>query len=297
MKHMAYTTNPRVEQVRYEAYCLVHYSHQSTRQVARHLGYAQSTIVKWSQGKPQYGAHGRVVIPTRSSKPHAHPKQLSGDTVSRILKLRRERNQCAEILHYRLQKQGITVSLSSVKRVLRRHGVSRYSQWKKWHQYPPRPLPVKPGTLVEIDSVLEGPPVDRLCAYALLDVHSRWAYAAPVMQPNSRASVRFLGEAQAVSPFPFQTIQSDHGSEYSKWFTKIVEHRGITHRHTRVRTPSDNGHVERFIRTLQDACLHRIPRVMRIWKKEIPEFLHYYNYERPHMALQYKTPVEVITSY
>ena len=297
MKHMAYTMNPRIEQVRYEAYCLVHYHKWSSRQTARHLGYAQSTIVKWSQGKPRYGRYGRIVIPTRSSKPHAHPRQLSGEIVSRILELRRERNQCAEILHHRLLKEGVIVSLSSVKRVLKRHGISRYSQWKKWHQYPPRPLPAKPGFLVEIDSVLEGPPRERLCAYALLDVCSRWAYAAPVTQPNSRASARFVREAQAVSPFSFRTIQSDHGSEYSKWFTKVVEHEGIIHRHSRVRTPTDNGHVERFIRTLQDNCLHHIPRVMRIWKKEIPEFLHYYNYERPHMALEYKTPVEVITSY
>ena len=70
-----------------------------------------------------------------------------------ILQYRAERNQCAEILHYRLTDNGYSVSLSSVKRVLKRYGCSRYSRWKKWHQYPPRPLAEKPGILVEIDTI------------------------------------------------------------------------------------------------------------------------------------------------
>ncbi|MBI2446808.1 MAG: transposase, partial [Parcubacteria group bacterium] len=35
-------------------------------------------------------------------------------------------------------------------------------------------------------------------------------------------------------------------------------------------------------------------RDYKIWKKEIPEFLHYYNTERPHMGLNFKTPIEMI---
>jgi len=77
----------------------------------------------------------------------------------------------------------------------------------------------------------------------------------------------------------------------------MLEHCGIHHRHSRVRKPTDNGHIERFIRTLQDECLYRIPRSYRVWKQEIPEYLHYYNTERPHMGLAMKTPLEVVQSY
>ncbi len=151
--------------------------------------------------------------------------------------------------------------------------------------------------LVEVDSMHEGPPAERVSAFALLDVCSRWGYAEPVLRTTSRATTYFLQRAQHTAPFSFSTIQTDHGSEFSKWFTKVAEYQGFSHRHTRVRTPTDNGHVERFIRTLQDECLHRIPRELRVWKKEIPEYLRYYNEERPHMALDYQTPMEVITSY
>ena len=158
-------------------------------------------------------------------------------------------------------------------------------------------MPEAPGFLVEVDSVHEGPPQDRLSAFALIDVNSRWGYAEPTIRATSRASARFVLRAQRISPFPFRTIQTDNGSEFSKWFTKVTEHTGASHRHTRVRTPTDNAHVERFIQTLQRECLHRIPKRFTIWQKEISDFLLYYNEERPHMALDYQTPLQVVRRY
>ena len=269
----------------------------SVREVARHLGYAHNTVLNWLKRRPEYGWHGRLEIPTRSSRPHHHPRELNQDIINRILEVRAEKNQCAEIIHWRLSQEGILISISSIKRTLRRLGISKYSKWKKWHQYPPRPVPERPGLLVEIDSVHEGQPKDRLSAYALIDVNSRWAYAEPSLKINSWSSVRFIKSAMIKAPFNFKTIQTDHGSEFSKQLTKVIEYAGINHRHSRVRTPTDNGHIEKFIRTLQDECLHRIPRDFRIWQREIPEFLEYYNTKRPHMGLKMKTPLEVVRSY
>lgn len=289
---MSYTSNPHVERVRMEAARMVQKGY-STVEVARHFGYSQSAIVKWVHRARLLPQNIRL-MPTRSSRPHHHPHELAPELVSAILRYREERNQCAEILHHRLTDDGYQVSLSSVKRVLKRFGCSRYSRWKKWHQYSPRPLPEWPGILVEIDSVHEGPPQDRLSAFALIDVHSRWGYAEPTLRATSHQAARFVTRAQGTAPFSFRTVQTDHGSEFSKWFTKVVEHNGVTHRHSRVRTPTDNAHVERFIQTLQKECLHRISKNFGVWQKEIPEFLRYYNTERPHMALQYQTPLQII---
>lgn len=289
---MPYTSNPRIERVRMEAVRLVQKKY-STVEVARHFGYSQSAVVKWVHRARILPQNART-IPTGSSRPHHHPHELAPEIVSAILRYRAERNQCAEILHHRLISDGYLVSISSVKRVLRRFGCSRYSRWKKWHQYPLRPMPEKPGILVEIDSVHEGPTEDRLSAFALIDVHSRWGYAEPTLRATSRHAARFVANARTVAPFPFHTVQTDHGSEFSKWFTKVIEHHGVIHRHSRVRTPTDNAHVERFIQTLQKDCLHRISKNFRSWQKEIPEFLRYYNTERPHMALQYQTPLQII---
>lgn len=264
----------------------------STRRAARYTGYNQSSIVRWVQ---EARNSNLLVIPTRSSRPHNHPRQLSDEIVRKILAMRAERNQCAEILYHRLLDNGYRVSLSSVKRVLKRFGCSRYSRWKKWHQYPPRPLAEKPGILVEIDTIHDGPHEDRLYVYTMLDVCSRFAYAEAAMKINTHRSLKFVRSASL--PFLVQTLQSDHGPEFSKWFTKMVAVDGIAHRHSRVRRPNDNAHLERFNRTIQNECLNRVSRNLRSWQKEIPEYIRYYNEERLHMGLNFKTPAEVMQSY
>lgn len=294
MGYMPYTTNPHLPRLRMEAANLVLNDRWSTRQVARHTGFNQSTIVRWVN-KAKHST--RNTIPTQSSRPFHHPKALSKDIVQTIIDYRLKHRRCAEVLHHLLLRDGYTVSLSSIKRTIKRCGFSRYDKKKKWHQYPPRPQPKKPGLLLELDTIWDGPHLRRMYVYALLDVCSRWAYALPAERANTLSSINFVSIASKIAPFQFQMIQTDHGSEFSKQFTKIIEHSGIKHRHSRVRRPTDNGHVERFNRTIQEECLNRIDRNFTSWKKYIPEYIHFYNTERPHMGLDFKTPLEVMRSY
>lgn len=292
--YMPYTTNPHLPKVRMKAVRLVR-AGWPIRQASRYIGVQPSTVLRWVRKAP---ADGRRTIPTLSSRPHHHPRELSVETVQATLTYRAKYQRCAEVIHYLLLKDNIQVSLSSVKRTLKRHGLTYPSPWKKWHQYPPRPIPEKPGILVEIDTMWDGLVKERLSVYACIDLCSRWAYALPVDKVNAVQSVRFVGQALNQAPFSVKMIQSDHGSEFAKWFTKQLLIKGIDHRHSRVRKPSDNGHIERFIRrTLQEECLNRIPRNFRAWQKVIPEYIHYYDNERPHMALNMQTPIEVLRSY
>lgn len=294
--YMPYTKNPQMPELRMKAVRLVQEG-WSVREVARHLNYAHNTILNWLKRKPEYGTYGRLVIPTRSSKPSHHPNTLKPEIVKEILRLRNERQQCAEILHYRLGEEGVVISLSSVQRVLRRFEMRRFSRYKKWHTYPPRPIPEKPGILVQIDTVWDGLGSERLYIYTLLDVCSRWAYAEPMLEANTFRSIEFLERAKIKAPFQFQTIQSDHGSEFARRFSIRTQKQGMAHRHSRIRTPNDNAHLERFNRTIQDECINQISRNLKSWKKEIPDYLRYYNTERPHMGLRFKTPLEVVRSY
>ena len=265
----------------------------SVREAARHFGYTHSAVVKWV-ARARTLPHNLHTLPTRSSRPHTHARALPNEIVSRILALRAERNQCAEILHYRLAAEGYRVSISSVKRTLKRFHCSRYSRWKKWHQYPARPLPEKVGMLVEIDTIHDGPHEDRLYLYTMLDVCSRWAYAEASERISTHRSLGFVRRAGDAIPFSIRTLQSDHGPEFSKYFTMQIGATGIAHRHSRVRKPNDNAHLERFNRTIQDECISRLPRKLCVYQKEIPEYLRYYNEERPHMGLQMKSPVDII---
>lgn len=295
MGYMPYTTNPALPQVRMEAVRLIRQG-CSTREVARHLGYSQGAIVRWVKRSRQLPSNAHV-IPTRSSRPRSHPYRLSPEVVRAILEHRYLYGRCAEVIHYQLCKDGCAVSLSSVKRTLKRNGLTYPSKWKKWHQYPPRPIAEKPGILVQIDTMWEGERMEGFGAYALIDTCSRWACAEASERINSVQSSQFIKRVLKNIPYRLSLLQSDNGSEFAKYFTNQLHGFDIKHRHSRVRRPTDNGHIERFIRTLQQECLARIPRTHKAWKKTIPDFIHYYNTERPHMGLNMKTPLEVITSY
>jgi len=290
---MAYTNNPRLPKVRMEAVKLLKQG-WSTRQVAKYTGFNQSTIVRWAARAPENYWRS---IPTLSSKPHHHPRELSPETISKIIRCREKHRRCAEVIHHLLKKDGVSVSLSSVKRTLKRNGLIKHSKWKKWHTYPERPLPEKPGVLVQIDTIFDGAADDRLYIYTLIDVCSRWVYAEAVERISTWKSWDVIKKAQKEFPFPFKTIQSDHGQEFSLWLTKKLKQKGFEHRHSRVRRPTDNGHLERFNRTIQEECLAAVPKNLSMYNKKIKEYIGYYNKERPHMALNMKTPLEVMQSY
>src|ERR1700758_3795791 len=147
---MPYTQNPHMPRIRREAAQLARKG-WSTRKIARHFGFNQSTIVRWVEKSKVYGYHA---IPTLSSKPKHHPQQLSDELVWKIFHQRLKTKRCAEVVHQELHNMGVNVSLSSVKRTLDRSGLlKKRSPWKRYHAPVERPTPLKPGDLVEIDTI------------------------------------------------------------------------------------------------------------------------------------------------
>ena len=124
----------------------------------------------------------------------------------------------------------------------------------------------------------------------MLDVYSRWAYAAGAERIGAKPSAGFIKGAAAAAPFGFRLVQSDHGPEFSRGFTASLAGRGINHRHSRVRTPNDNAHLERFNRTIQEECIRHLPFDLAAWNRRLPEYLRHYNCERPTWAWTGKPP-------
>lgn len=287
-----YDTNPNLPRVRLLAVRMVRQG-TSIREAARHFGYAHNTVMKWLKKAEKLPRYSHT-IPTLSSRPHSHPNRMAKEIVQAILDYRRKYRRCAPVLHHLLVRDGYRVSKSFVERVLRRYKLVRHSKWKKWHSYPPKPLPDKPGILVQMDTVQCA---DRaLYLYTALDVCSRFAYACTALHANAGTSVRALTGARKFFPFGISTLQTDHGSEFSRHFTKYCVFLGIAHRHSRVRTPTDNGHLERFNRTIQEECLSKVPDTLANYRTALIEYLHFYNYERPHMALGMRNPREFLTT-
>ena len=289
MAYMPYTTNPHLPHVRGEAVKLVRLG-WSMRSVARHLGYEPSTILRWVR---KGMTSRRNIILTESARPHRQPHALPEGIVAAIVEERLHSGRCCEVVHYELQKKGMIVSLSSVKRVLKRRGLLKgRSPWCRKHTHMERPDVASPGDLVELDTIhivpLRG---RRFYIYTLLDVFSRWACAWVSARISTHRSLRFLRRAQEDASFAFHMLQSDHGSEFSTYFT---EHAGFSHRHSRVRQPNDNAHLERFNRTLQEEALQGIPENLPAYRRAVHLYLPYYNEDRPHLSLDFLSPSQVL---
>ena len=284
---MAYTTNPNLPKVRWQAVKLLK-TGKSSREVARYFGYHQSTIVRWEHKARLLNA-GPIL--TKSARPKSSPRALSASVVRAIIAKRLERNRCGQVVHQALLKAGVSVSLSSVQRTIDRCGLTKKrSPWKRPHDFTPRPEAAFPGAFVEVDTVhLMSPLGARLYAYTLIDVHSRFAYAKIVEKIGVAPSIHFLKQARRKAPFPFLMVQSDNGSEFSIGFTQALKRGGVLHRHSRVRQSNDQAHVERFNRTVQEECLDQVSHGLKAFRKALKEYLPYYNGERMHMGIGFQT--------
>jgi transposase InsO family protein len=286
---MAYSLNPKLPSVRREAVRLVR-NGWSIRKTARHLGFHHTAVMKWVRKAPK---DGRRVIPTLSSRPKSSPRAISKEVVSRIIVERKKLRRCAQVVHASL---GIPVSLSTVKRTLKRYGLTkRRSKWARHRMNVPRPIAEKPGDLVQLDTIhLHEPDGSKVYVFTLIDVVSRWGYAKISKRINTRSGIRFLQEAQRYAIFQFRMLQTDHGPEFGKFFHDWAEYHGMHHRHSRVRRPNDNAHMERFNRTLQEECLKHT--LKKNYKKNLERYVEFYNFKRLHLGINLKTPFQVVLS-
>ena len=286
---MAYTQNPHMPKVRQDAADMVRRGFSPT-EVGRRFGVGSSTICKWVKKAEKIGYH---LIPTLSSRPKHHPKELGEEKVHSIVQKRLEHNRCSEVVHQELLKEGIKISLSSVKRTLARRGLlKKRSPWKRFHPHVDRPYPLKAGDLVQIDTIhlMTGKKI-RIYVFVLLDVYSRWVYAKCFEKMNSALMTEFVMEAQRAASFRFNMLQSDHGPEFGKWF---IERMKKFHRYTRIGKPNDNAHIERFNRTLQEECLDKLPRRVEVINLALEKYLEYYNTERLHMGISFLSPIQLL---
>jgi transposase-like protein len=109
---MAYTTNSKIPRLRAKAVEMVR-GGRTVTEVARYFGYSKGAVSKWCKKYPSGGAW---VIPTQSSRPKSHPKQLSKSVVRRIKELRVELNgRCAEVITKHLKEEGLKTARITVQ--------------------------------------------------------------------------------------------------------------------------------------------------------------------------------------
>jgi transposase InsO family protein len=318
---MAYSINPNLPKARALAMQLLMREQLPLQTVANRCGVHRSTVWRWKrkwhelnswiqQDNPNrpsraVGASKLVRcnwnIATEPSRPHTSPLAVSDQIIDLILTVRRELRRCAEVVwHHLTTVLGVVVSLSSVRRILRRHHCFDGARKKRVRpDNPRRPKSTFPGELVETDTIHH---VDlntgrRLYYYTVIDLYTRLAYVKMATKLRPGLAADAVLEAQRTFGFNFSMIQSDNGPEYRHYFEQVLRQNSITTRHTRLGRPNDNAHIERFNRTLQEECIGHC------WRRSVPlhrqrgtltAYLDFYNQRRVHLGLQMRTPTEML---
>jgi len=234
----------------------------------------------------------------------SHPRKTAPEVIEKILELRKAYQIGAlRIVYYLDRYHGIKISESTVTRVLKAHGVNKLPK-----AAPKRALHTKryaktvPGHHVQVDVKFlqlqdqAGKLVKRY-QYTAVDDATRIRALRIFSAHNQDCAIRFMDYVIEKFPFRISTIRTDRGHEFQARFHWHVEDQGLEHIYIKPRTPQLNGKVERSHRTDQTEFYQLLTYTDDVdLSSKLEAWENFYNYDRPHMSLQGKTPYEVMRS-
>jgi transposase InsO family protein len=261
----------------------------------------RSSFYRWKQ---RYENEGRSGLYRKKPIAQSHPRKTSSEVVEKILKLRKDYQIGALRIAYYLERyHGIKVSESTVTRILTAHGLSRLPKTA-----PRRALHTKlyskkiPGHHVQLDVKFlrlkdsEGKTVKRY-QYTAVDDATRIRALQVFPKHNQDCAIKFIDYVIDRFPFRISTVRTDRGHEFQARFHWHVEDQGIRHVYIKPRSPHLNGKVERSHRTDQTEFYQLLTYTDDVdLNEKLEAWENFYNYDRPHISLDGKTPYEVMRS-
>jgi len=218
--------------------------------------------------------------------------RTSKETVDYVIKLRESRGwgPCRIEGHLkRVKPEGITpVGHNTVYRIISRAGFNKSLEEPRKVVGKKRFQRSKPNEMWQTDWKLTR---DDEWMITYLDDYSRFIPASDVFDnANTENSLDVLKQAINEHGKPKQ-ILTDQGVQFYTWqeggktkFTKFCDRQEIDHIVASKRRPTTIGKVERFNGSYEREA----------WRfSNHDEYIHHYNHERPHQALDYLTPADV----
>jgi transposase InsO family protein len=279
---------------------------QTPKAVATAFGVCARTVRKWVE---RFQSEGEAGLMDRSSRPHRLRRPTPRVIVEEIERLRRQRWTGKQIA------ATTGVSPATVSRVLRRLGLNKLSALE-----PAEPIRryerEKPGELIHIDIKKLGRigsighritgrypgatnrhrGIGWEFVHVCIDDASRVAFVQIMVDQRQESAVAFLQAAVAYYAklgIHIERVMTDNGSCYrSKAFRTVCKRLGLRQIFTRPYTPRTNGKAERFIQTaLREWAYARAYHNSDQRSAELTDWLHRYNWHRPHGSLKANTPI------
>ena len=166
-------------------------------------------------------------------------------------------------------------------------------------------VPNAPGQCVGVDTIeIHGSgPYRGMRRYVatFTDVYSRFALAAAMPSKHAKHTAKLWHIARLCYPFKIERVLSDNGSEFKAAFTDSVTQSGAVRWLTYPKNPKMNAHAERFNRTIQEEFIEIYQDLLfediHAFNDKLLDYLVWFNEQRPHYALNLKSPMEYLKIY
>jgi transposase InsO family protein len=270
-------------------------------ETCREFNVPRSTFYRWKQ---TYEHEGRAGLYRKKPIAYHHPRTTAPEVVEKILELRSTYQTGAlRIAFYLHRYHGIKISESTVTRVLRAHGVSKTPKSApKRALHSRRYAKTVPGHHVQVDVKFlclkdkTGKIVKRY-QYTAIDDATRIRALQIFSNHNQECAIQFIDYVIEKFPFRISTVSTDRGHEFQARFHWHVEDQGLEHVYINPWTPQLNGKVERSHRTDETEFYQLLTYTDDVdLSSKLEAWENFYNYDRPHMSLEGKTPYEVMRS-
>jgi transposase InsO family protein len=280
---------------------LVNDSDETFSALCERFGISRKTGYKWVA---RYEARGPAGLQEQRPVAHSFPHRIREDVLHRLIELRKEHPKWGpKKLRARLEALGLAVvpAASTIGDALKKHGLIRP---RRRRVHPPmHPRPIAPTAnandtwCVDFKGHFALGDKTRCHPLTLTDHVTRYLLKCEGLAKADDAAVRPHFE-RAFCEFGLPTrIRSDNGppfatpgigglSALSVWWIRL----GIIPERIEPGHPEQNGRHERMHRTLKDDVASPAAASMIEQQRAFDRFRRVYNDERPHEALEMRTP-------
>lgn len=273
---------------------------------AKALGISLWTVYGWVKRGTSITQYTKTYtfqrLQRKSTRPHVIHKALTLQEESAIISFRKKRKYTAEKVRYLLY---LSTSIRTIHRRIKQKGLAnRYGNHRRPYYQKTTHMRLKNPTTIGklqmdvkyITPELSGLPYTSF-EYAVIDIYSIYKETVLINHLDQDGAILALMEILQRLPFLPDFIQTDNGLEFQVGFHQYCLDLELKHYLIHKSTSNENAAIERMFRTDEEEFFFMIERVpkdydeLRVW---FTEFLREYNYERPHLGINLKIPIEVI---
>ncbi len=277
---------------------------QNASQTARDLGISRWTVYRWIRKSRSIHTRNYYSIKglkRKSTMPHLIHTKSHLLEYPKIIQLRKAHIGARKISYL----LGLDISAMTVHRFLKKNRLVekqvKYRRPKFQNGHAMRPSNTKSLGYLQMDTKHVTPELSGLPStcfeYAAIDIASRYKLAVILPDISSESASLALEFFLKWFPFPVKYIQTDNGLEYQFKFEETCTKHSINHYFIHKNSPNENAVIERSFRTDQDEFFYWLenqPQHLGELNQWLQKFINKYNTWRPHQALDYKTPLEVV---